>query len=469
MEPVDTLITHAHMFTMKGEGVGYVADGALAIRDGRIVAVGATAELLPRYAAAEHMDAAGHAMLPGFINAHVHTPVTMLRGVAQDVDSSFDQAFWPFYKHISNERQAMQTKFCILEGLKAGTTTFLDHVAPFPGWAETFVDAGVRARLAVLISSLGRGEDLNGLYNLTEEDGRMSLDGAVAYARRWQGAAGGRVTTLLGPAAADVVLLEHLVEIKRVAEREGFMIHMHVAQGEREVAQMRSRYGQRTPEYLHQLGYLDDSLIAVHLTTANEDEVRLMASHGVRMVLCSGSIGLGDGIVPPALGFKAAGGRVALGSDTCAASMFNEMRLTALFNKIAHHDPKRMPAWEVLRMVTIESARTLGLQDSIGSLEVGKQADLILIDLSESSLSPLFEAPVRNIVPNLVYSARGTEVRTVLVDGKVLMRDGKVFTLDEQTITCGVQMAAQDIERAVFADAGHGQLALAAATRNGLL
>ena len=467
MEPVDTLVTHAHMFTMRGDGVGYVADGALAIRDGKIVAVGPSEELLPRYSAAECLDATGHAMLPGFINAHVHTPVTMIRGVAQDVDDSFDKAFWPFYKHILGDRQAVQTKFCILEGLKAGTTTFLDHAAPFPGWAEAFVDAGVRARLAVLISSLGRGEDLNGLYTLTPDDGRTSMDRAVAYARRWQGA--GRITTLLGPAAADLVLREHLVEIKRVANREGYLIHMHVAQGERELAQMRLRYGQRTPEFLHQLGYLDDGLLAVHLTEANEDEVRLMARRGVRMVLCSGSIGLGDGIVPPALDFKAAGGRVALGSDSCVPSMFNEMRLTALFSKIARRDPKRMPAWEVLRMVTIESARAIGLHDSIGSLEVGKRADLILIDLSESSLSPLFEAPVRNIVPNLVYSARGTEVRTVLVDGKVLMRDGKVLTMDEQAIAREVQVAAKGLELAVLADASHEQLALAAATRKGML
>jgi 5-methylthioadenosine/S-adenosylhomocysteine deaminase len=457
------------MFTMKGDGVGYVADGAIAIRDGRIIAVGPTAELSPLYSAEEHIDATGHAMLPGFINAHVHTPVTMIRGVAQDVDKSFENEFWTFYKHVSEDDQAAGSKFCILEGLKAGTTTFLDHAAPFPGWAESFVDAGVRARLAVLISALGADAELNGLYRLMQDDARTGIDDAVTYACRWRGAAGGRVTTLLGPAAPDIVLREHLLAIKRAADREGLMIHMHVAQGDREIAQMLARYGQRTSQYLDKIGYLNDSLIAVHLTEATEDEVNLMASRGVRMVLCSSSIGLIDGIVPPAQSFKAAGGRVALGSDNSAPSMWNEMRLTALFNKIARRDPKRMPAWEVLRMATIESARAIGLGDAIGSLEVGKQGDLILIDLSELSMSPLFEAPVRNIVPNLVYSARGTEVKTVIVAGKVLMRAGQVLTMNEQAIRRDAQAAARAIERRVRADADHEQLALVAAARRGML
>jgi 5-methylthioadenosine/S-adenosylhomocysteine deaminase len=265
------------------------------------------------------------------------------------------------------------------------------------------------------------------------------------------------------------VLREHLQKVKRAAEREGLMIHMHVAQGDREIAQMLARHGQRTPAYLDELGYLDDQLMAVHLTEATQEEVELMARRGVRMMLCSSAIGLIDGIVPPAFAFKQAGGMVALGSDNSACSMFNEMRLTALFNKIARRDPKVMPPWEVLRMATIDSARAIGLGDQIGSLEVGKQADLILIDLREPSLSPLLDSPVRNIVPNLVYNARGTEVKTVMVAGRTVMRDGEVLTMDERAVLEEAQAAADAIARQVAADPGHDGLALVAAMRSGKL
>ncbi|WP_437965058.1 amidohydrolase family protein [Sorangium sp. So ce260] len=468
MEQVDTLVVHAHALTMRGDGVGYIGDGAVAIKGGRIAAVGATAELSARFSARERIDATGHAVLPGFINAHLHSPVNVIRGVAQDVDHWLEKAYWIYYKYVSDADALARSRFTLLEGIKSGITTFLDHVAPFPGWPQAYAAAGVRGRLAASISALGMDAKLDGLYSLDPEAGK-DIDEAVAFAREWNGAAEGRITVLLGPVAPDIVLREQLLKIKRAADREGLMIHMHVAQGDREIAQMLARYGQRTPAYLDELGYLDDQLMAVHLTEATQDETELMARRGVRMMLCSSAIGLIDGIVPPALAFKEAGGMVALGSDNSACSMFNEMRLTALFNKIARRDPKVMPPWEVLRMATIESARAIGLGDEIGSLDVGKQADLILVDLREPSLSPVLDAPVRNIVPNLVYNARGTEVRTVMVAGRAVMRDGQVLTMDEREVLEAAQAAAEAIARHVAADAGHDGLALVAATRSGKL
>ncbi|AUX47816.1 amidohydrolase [Sorangium cellulosum] len=472
MEYADTLITHAHALTMRGDGVGYLGDGALAVKGGRIAAVGTTAELSSRFQARETIDATGHAMLPGLIDAHLHSPVNVIRGVAQDVDGWLEKAFWTYYKHVDDADALARSRFTILEGIKGGITTFLDHVAPFPGWPQAFADAGVRGRLAASITALGMDAALDakrdGLYPLDPEVGGDTEE-TVAFAREWNGAAGGRITTLLGPVAPDVVLREHLVAIKREAERAGLMIHMHVAQGDREIAQMLARHGKRTPAYLDELGYLDDQLMAVHLTEATREETELMARRGVRMVLCSSAIGLIDGIVPPALSFKEAGGLVALGSDNSACSMFNEMRLTALFNKIARRDPKVMPPWEVLRMATIESARAIGLGDEIGSLEVGKQADLILVDLRDPSLSPVLEAPVRNIAPNLVYFARGSEVRTVMVAGRLVMRDGRVLTMDERAVLEEAQASAEAIARRVVADPAHEDLALVAATRSGKL
>jgi 5-methylthioadenosine/S-adenosylhomocysteine deaminase len=242
------------------------------------------------------------------------------------------------------------------------------------------------------------------------------------------------------------------------------MIHMHVAQGDREIEQMMKRYGQRTPDFLDQLGYLDSQLLAIHLTEATDEEAALVARSGARMAVCSGSIGIIDGIVPPAHAFRSAGGLVALGSDQASGnncnSIFNEMKLTALFNKIQFRDPTVMPAWEVLRMATIEGARAIGLGDEVGSLEAGKQADLILVDLRAPNLSPVLNAPIRNIVPNLVYASSGHEVKTVMVAGRLLMRDWKVLTADESSIRAEAQAEAEALAKRVANDPVHQDLAL---------
>jgi 5-methylthioadenosine/S-adenosylhomocysteine deaminase len=191
------------------------------------------------------------------------------------------------------------------------------------------------------------------------------------------------------------------------------------------------------------------------------------------MALCSGSIGIIDGLVPPARTFREAGGPVGLGSDQASGNncnnIFNEMKLTALFNKIKFRDPAVMPAWEVLRMATVEGARAIGLGDEIGSLAPGKQADLIIVDLTAPNLSPVVDAPVRNIVPNLVYAATGAEVRTVMVAGRVIVEEGRVLTLDEAQVRAEAQTQAQRLARQVITDPLHRDLALLAAMEAGQL
>jgi 5-methylthioadenosine/S-adenosylhomocysteine deaminase len=251
------------------------------------------------------------------------------------------------------------------------------------------------------------------------------------------------------------------------------MIHMHVAQGDREIDQMLKRYGQRTPAFLDDLGYLDEGLLAVHLTEATDDEATLIAQRGTRMALCSGSIGIIDGMVPPTQAFRTAGGLVALGSDQASGNncnnIFNEMKLTALFNKIKFRDPTVMPAWEVLRMATVEGAQAIGLGHEIGSLEVGKQADLILVDLSALNLSPVLDAPVRNILPNLVYAASGHEVKTVMVAGRILVREGQVLTADEAAVRAEAQAQAEALAQRVAVDPAHKGMALLKAMKAGHL
>lgn len=464
----DWLVVHAHLFTMEGAGVGYAPDGAVAVQDGRIVGVGLTSELALAFEAEETLNASGCAVLPGLIDAHMHTPLAIVRGVAQDVSHWMQQALAPFSRHITPEASLAGTRLNVVEALKAGTTTLVDYARPIPGWAEVFERIGVRARLTPTINALPPGGmagwTVGDLYPLDEAAGQAAVDAAVTFARDWHGAADGRITVMLGPQAPDMLSREQLLQVKRIADREGWMIHMHVAQGDREIDQMLKRYGQRTPAYLDQIGYLDEQLLAVHLTEATDEEAALIARRGARMALCSGSIGIIDGIVPPAHVFRSAGGLVALGSDQASGNncnnVFNEMKLTALFNKIKFRDPTVMPAWEVLRMATIEGAQAIGLGNEVGSLVVGKQADLIVVDLGVPNLSPIIQAPVRNIVPNLVYAGSGHEVRDVMVAGRLLMRDRRMLTADEEAIRRDTQREGEAVARRVAADPVHKDLAL---------
>ena len=170
------------------------------------------------------------------------------------------------------------------------------------------------------------------------------------------------------------------------------------------------------------------------------------------MLLCSGSIGIIDGIVPPAKAFQDAGGVVGLGSDQAPGNnchnIINEMKLTALFNKIKYCDPEIMPAWKTLRMATIDGARAIGMDDLVGSLEEGKRADFIAVDLTKPTMAPIFTNPMRNIVPNLVYSARGEEISLVVVDGKVLVQNGEILTVDEREIVAEAQSFTDEIGNA---------------------
>lgn len=453
---LDLLFTHAVVLTMQGAGVGIVEDGAVGVQGSRIAVVGPTAEVERAYAAHRVVDAAGKALLPGLIDAHIHTGDGLLRGVAQDLNHWMQHGIWPFEEALRRDTDAVckGSLLNILEALKAGTTTFCDFDTPMTQLVQNHVKLGTRARVAELVSELpSKSETAVGeLYRFDSAAGGRKLRRNLALFDTWQGAANGRITCMLGPQGADMCSRELLLEIKEAARRLDAGIHMHVAQGDRETDQMTQRYGMRTIPFLDSLGYLDHRLMAVHLTEATREETQLLARRGAGMVLCSGSIAIIDGIVPPAADFLEVSGRLALGSDQAPGNncnnMFNEMKFTAILNKCKARDPAVFPAWKVLRMATIEAARAIGLGEEIGSLEVGKKADLILVDLTQPCLSPVILAPVRNVVPNLVYSAKGGEVEMVLVDGNVLVEDFKVCTADEKEVVRAAQQAAQRVAAA---------------------
>ena len=239
---------------------------------------------------------------------------------------------------------------------------------------------------------------------------------------------------------------EPLVEIKELAEKYDVGIHMHVSQSRHENEQIILKYGKRAIPFLADIGYLDSRLLGVHLIDAMPDEVHMLGESGAGMVACNPGDVLISGILPPSVEFSEVSNKLAIGSDEATGNnccnMFNEMKFTSLLNKLKSGSSTVFPAWKVLRMATIDGAEAIGLGDQIGSIEEGKKADIILINLKTPTMTPVLTYPVRNIVPNLVYSARGDEVSMVIIDGRIIMEDRKMKTVDEEEVLKEAQTAA---------------------------
>ncbi len=436
MKNIDMIVKCPHFYTMEGEGVGYKTGVSMAIDSGKIIMIDETETIINSYKAEINLDLDHHAIFPGLIDAHMHTSLAIMRGLAQDTNNWMMYGLQPFDNVITNEEKIAGSKLGILEAIKAGTTTIGDYEINMDPVCEFISKVGVRGHITSLVrEAKKRVYNPGELYEYDEGLGLKSLEENLELFDKWHNKNDGRIKILFGPQGPDFMSKELLLKVQKIAKERDTKIHMHTQQGDRETYQIVKRYGKRPIEWLKEIGYLDETLIAVHLTDASDEEATEVAKSGASMIVCPGSIGIIDGIVPPSLAFQSAGGNVALGSDQAPGNnchnIINEMKLVTLFNKIKFQNPEVMPAWKALRMATIEGARAIGLGDFIGSLEIGKQADFIAIDLNKPSMLPIYTKPMRNIVPNLVYSAKGEEVSLSVVDGKIIYKDGKFMEVDQ--------------------------------------
>ena len=450
MKSVDMILSAPHIYTMEGDGVGYLGHAAIVVDRGAIVALDDQDVIFSEYKSERCIKMEHHAILPGFIDAHMHTDIGICRGLAQDTKHWMMYGMGPFDDALSRKEEIIGSKVCYVEALRAGTTTFGDSNVIPEETAQFVQKIGVRACLTKEIRDAkykiyAPGE----LYEFDEEMGARSLGENLDFFNRWDGKADGRIHVFFGPQGADFCSPGMLNRVQQLATEKNTKIHMHVQQGSRETEQIMCRYGIRPIAWLEKIGYLNKNLLAVHLSDANDDEVRQVARSGAAMIACPGSIGIIDGIVPPSFVYQQAGGVVALGSDQAPGNnchnMFNEMKLAALFNKIKYQDPECVPAWRALRMATRDGAKALGLEDKVGSLRPGKRADFIAVDLHAPTMMPVYTEPMRNIVPNLVYSARGNEVSLVCVEGQILLENGKLQTMDEETIIADAQACVPEL------------------------
>lgn len=451
---VDVIFHGGFVITMEGPGTGIIENGAVAVKGNRIAAVGPTADVLREYRAERYIDTAGKAVMPGFVDSHIHTGDVIVRSCAQDIPGDVWRihGILPLLGAAREEDYIIGSRLNIIEALKAGTTTFGDFYSPMSSIVQNYIDLGARACVSDMINEMPKDTihlSQDELLPLDSAIGNRKLESNIKLLEEYHQSHDGRITCRFGMHTVEYCTVELLREIKAQADKYQVGINTHLSQSNGENKQCMMRNGCRPAELLDRLGYLGPSLTAAHLTCATQEEVRRVAESGTVMVLCMGSNMLVDGSLPPARQFADCGGTVALATDQAnnCSFMFGEMKCAALFTKHATQDATQMPAWKVLRMATIEGAKALTMEDQIGSLCPGKLADIILIDLSYPHLNPIYTSPIRNLIPNLVYSARGHEVELVMVNGQIIVENHVLLTEKEEDVIQKANEAAGRISR----------------------
>ncbi|MDD5273009.1 MAG: TRZ/ATZ family hydrolase, partial [Methylovulum sp.] len=409
---VDTLI-HARWIIPVEPASVTLEHHSLVIHQGRIIDLLPTADAQARYQATATEHLSDHALLPGFVNSHTHAAMTLLRGRADDLPLMdwLQNHVWPLEgRWVSEEFVRDVTDLAIAEMLAGGTTCFNDMYF-FPDIsAQQAIHHGIRASIGLVVFDFP---------TVWADNSAMYLSKAVALHEQLQGQA--LITTTFAPHAPYTVSDGPLLQVLALAGERGRPIHIHVHETKHEVEQAQADSGKRPLQRLHELGLLNPSLLAVHATQLNEAEIQLLAETGAHIVHCPESnLKLASGFCPVAR-CLAAGINVALGTDGAASNndldMLGEMRTAALLAKAVADDASAVPAMTALQMATINGAKALGLDKEIGSLTVGKAADVIAIDLSHLETQPVY-CPISQIV----YAASRHQVTDVWVAGRQLLR-----------------------------------------------
>ncbi|MEA2465255.1 MAG: 5-methylthioadenosine/S-adenosylhomocysteine deaminase [Acidobacteriota bacterium] len=423
-ERVDSLITGGTVVTMAGPNI---ERGSVAIRDGEIVAVGASSEVDRRFDAKTVIKAGGHAIVPGFVNAHTHVPMTLFRGIADDrelMDWLNNFIFPAEAKNVDREFVKWGTRLAAAEMIRSGTTTFADMYYFESDIARETKAAGLRGVL---------GETLIDFPAPDNKTWEAAIQYMRDYARQWKGDR--LITPALAPHAPFTVSTEHLKQVRALATELGIPILIHVSETKDELRQVAEKQNGMTPgAYLDSIGFLGDDVVAAHGVHLTPAELRMFAARKTGVVHCPESNQMLASGVAPVVEMIAAGMEVGLGTDGPAGSnnnldMLEEAASAARLQKVSRNDPKAISAREVLRLATIGGAQVLGLADRIGTLERGKRADVVLIDLHQAKTQPVY-----SVESAIVYAASGNSVVTTIVDGKILMRRGELLTLDEDEV-----------------------------------
>lgn len=421
----DTLIYNGTIVTVDPD-FSIIADGLIGIQESRIKRVGAKDNKLPLPESRRMIDAAGGIVMPGLVNTHTHLPMTLFRGLADDLPLATwlnGYIFPAEAAHINPVSVRYGTLLACAEMILSGTTTCCDGYFFETEVAAVVQESGFRAVLGQGVIDF----PAPGVQNPTE-----NIDAARMFVEKWLD-----VSPLIRPSifchSPYTCSAETLKKAKDAANEKGVLFQIHVAETKNEVEQIQKEH-QTTPiGYLDRLGLLDDNTLLIHSIWVNQEDIALIAERRAKIsVTTESEMKLASGIAPVDQ-FLKSGIAVGLGTDGPASNndldLFQEMDFTAKLHKVNLLEPTVMDARTVLTMATMGGANAIGLEKEIGSLEVGKQADIIIIDTRKPHLVPIY-----NPVSHLVYSVKGSDVRDVIVGGKVVLKDRELLTLDMEEI-----------------------------------
>ncbi len=424
MQTVDTLI-HAEWIITVDPNNTVLAQHAIAIHDGRIIDILPSAEAREKYQSETTHNLENHALIPGLINAHTHAAMTLFRGLADDLHLMewLQDHIWPAEgKWVSDEFVHDGTMHAAAEMLRSGTTCFNDMYF-FPDITARVIDnVGMRAVVGLILIDFP---------TVWASDADEYISKGLEVHDHYR--SNTRITTAFAPHAPYTVSDDPLQRIETLAEELDLPIHIHVHETEFEVKQAIDQTGLRPLSRLNDRGIVSPRLMAVHMTQLTDDEIELLATSNANVVHCPESnLKLASGYCPVQR-LTAAGVNVALGTDGAASNndldMLGEMRSAALLAKTVAGDASAIPAQQALRMATINGAKALGLDELIGSLEVGKAADIVAIDMGTLETQPLY-----HVISQLVYSTSRNQVRHVWVAGQQLLKDNILTTIDDNEV-----------------------------------
>jgi 5-methylthioadenosine/S-adenosylhomocysteine deaminase len=423
VQNVDHIIYGDYVITMGPLDV--IKDGALAVKDGRIVSVGSRAEVSEAYRADSVMEGAGRAVLPGLINTHTHAAMALLRGMADDLPLKewLNRHVWPTEaKWLAPDFIRDGVELACLEMLKAGITTYNDMYFFEDTAAEAAKGLGMRAVLGAGIL------DFPTKVTTGAED---CLKKADEFVTRWKGDA--LITPCIAPHSLYTCGPETLKKSKEMAQRHGVGIHTHLSETEWEVYETKNKHNLTPGKYLDSIGFLNDRVLAAHCVWLTDEEIEILAERKVGVSHCvESNLKLASGIAPVAKMLKA-GLRVSFGTDGAASNndlnVLSEMSTAAKLHKAISRNPTVLDARTVLRMATLWGAEALGLGALCGSLEAGKAADVVVVNIDKPHLTPVY-----NICSHMVYSMRASDVETVMVNGRMVVERGRLLTADEGEI-----------------------------------
>ncbi|MGW9592341.1 amidohydrolase [Streptomyces chartreusis] len=439
--PADLVITGCTVLVHDDqERIGFEEDAAIVVRDGVVESV-TSADAVRGRDAVERIEAAGQVALPGLVNCHTHAPMVTLRGVAEDlpIEEWFNDVVWPIESNLTERDVELGARLACAEMIRAGVTCFADHYFSMDAVAAVVEECGIRAHLGEAYFS---------------SQGPQGREKSLEFALRHRGGAGGRITTALAPHAPYTVDDADLAATAALARDHDLPVHLHAAENRDQAETGLARHGVTPIEVLRRTGILDTDVLIAHGTGILDSDLPLLeAADGSTAVATAprGYLKFAWPTTTPVRALHDIGIPVGLATDGAASNnsldVWESMALTALVQKSTTGDPRWLTARQALHHATLQSARAVGLGDRLGTLAPGRRADIVLVDLSGPHTQP-----VHDLAATLVHSARSSDVRTTVVDGRILMRHRELLTIDVPAVVreLGERMPA-------LLDRGHGR------------